>query len=287
MKKSLAHLPKHKREELRLITKTILKAAPITQMVILFGSHARGDWIEDVTIEANATYEYRSDYDILIVVPSQNITYQGSTWHNVKRKIRELQLKTWTTIIVHGIKQINKHLRFRQYFFTDIKKDGIMLYNSGRFKLKRRRKLNLERRGKIAKIDFDQWFKTAKEFYYGYECHIAKRHFKLAAFNLHQTTECFYGTIILVFTNYKPKTHDLETLLHLACSQNAEFLTIFPRATKAENECFDLLNDAYVKARFERNYKITKKQLEYLAQRVRKLKRLTNKICKEKIESFT
>jgi predicted nucleotidyltransferase len=77
-----------------LITKTILKAAPITQMVILFGSHARGDWIEDVTIEANATYEYRSDYDILIVVPSQNITYQASTWHNVKRKIRELQLNT-------------------------------------------------------------------------------------------------------------------------------------------------------------------------------------------------
>ena len=31
---------------------------------------------------------------------------------------------------------------------------------------------------------------------------------------------------------------------------------------------------------------ITKKQLEYLAQRVKKLQRLTNKICKEKIESF-
>ena len=162
-----------------------------------------------------------------------------------------------------------------------------MLYNSGRFKLKRRRKLNLEIRAKIAKIDFDQWLQNGKEFYGLYKTSIEKKWNKKAAFMLHQATECFYGTIILVFTNYKPKTHDLETLLHLACSQNAEFFTIFPRATKAENECFDLLNDAYVKARFDRNYKITRKQLEYLAKRVRKLQRLTKKICKEKIESFT
>jgi len=286
MKKSLTHLPEHKREELRLITKTILKAAPITQMVILFGSHARGDWVEDVTVEGHITYEYRSDYDILIVVPTQKIAYQASTWHNLKRKILELQLKTWTTIIVNGIKHINKHLRWGQYFFTDIKKDGIMLYNSGKYNLKRRRKLNLEKRAELAKQDFEQWFTTAKGAYLGYELFLEKHKYKWAAFLLHQATECFYGTIMLVFTNYKPKTHDLETLSHLACGHNAEFLTIFPRATKAEIECFDLLNEAYVKARFHRYYKITKKQLEYLAKRVRILQRLTKNICKAKIESF-
>lgn len=34
------------------------------------------------------------------------------------------------------------------------------------------------------------------------------------------------------------------------------------------------------------HYTITKEQLEYLGKCVRKLKRLTKKICKEKIESF-
>ncbi|MBN2455791.1 MAG: hypothetical protein JXB29_04505 [Sedimentisphaerales bacterium] len=34
-------------------------------------------------------------------------------------------------------------------------------------------------------------------------------------------------------------------------------------------------------------YRITKKQLEYLARRVKLLHRLTGKICKEKIESLT
>jgi hypothetical protein len=33
-------------------------------------------------------------------------------------------------------------------------------------------------------------------------------------------------------------------------------------------------------------YKITKAQLEYLAGRVRKLQRLTKKICEAKIESY-
>ena len=49
MKRSLSHLPKRKREEPKLITQTIVEMVPATQMIILFGSHARGDWVEDVT----------------------------------------------------------------------------------------------------------------------------------------------------------------------------------------------------------------------------------------------
>ena len=43
---------------------------------------------------------------------------------------------------------------------------------------------------------------------------------------------------------------------------------------------------AYIDARYKKDYKITKKQLEYLAKRVKLLQRLTKKICVAKIESF-
>ena len=43
---------------------------------------------------------------------------------------------------------------------------------------------------------------------------------------------------------------------------------------------------AYVDARYKKDYKITKKQLEYLAKRVKLLQRLTKKICGAKIKSF-
>ncbi len=50
---------------------------------------------------------------------------------------------------------------------------------------------------------------------------------------------------------------------------------------------FELLKKAYVDARYKKSYKITKRELEYLAGRVRKLRTLTRKICREKIASFT
>ena len=65
MKRSLSHLPKHKQQELNEIT-SITKANPGVEMVILFGSYARGDWVEDIYTEGHITYEYKSDFDILI-----------------------------------------------------------------------------------------------------------------------------------------------------------------------------------------------------------------------------
>jgi predicted nucleotidyltransferase len=44
MKRSLAHLPEKKKQELKRIADTIVEMVPSTEMVILFGSHARGDW---------------------------------------------------------------------------------------------------------------------------------------------------------------------------------------------------------------------------------------------------
>jgi len=68
--------------------------------------------------------------------------------------------------------------------------------------------------------------------------------------------------------------------------QDSAFLTVFPKATPEQKECFDLLRRAYVEARYNPAYQITKAQLEYLGQRVRKLQRLTKKICEAKIESY-
>lgn len=46
MKKSLFHLPEHKQLELAEITDIIVKETS-PEMIILFGSYARGNWVED------------------------------------------------------------------------------------------------------------------------------------------------------------------------------------------------------------------------------------------------
>ena len=60
MKKTLSHLPKHKRQELKETVSIITENAEV-EMIILFGSYARGNWVEDVYTEGHITYEYKSD----------------------------------------------------------------------------------------------------------------------------------------------------------------------------------------------------------------------------------
>ena len=73
MKKSLTHLPQHKREELKLVTRIIRKQFPSAHMIILFGSYARNEWVEDIYTEGHITYEYISDFDILVTVKSRSL----------------------------------------------------------------------------------------------------------------------------------------------------------------------------------------------------------------------
>jgi len=285
MKKSLAHLPKHKRDELKLVTDTILDECPTVLMIVLFGSHARGDWVEDRHFEDGILHEYMSDFDILVIVRSYKIANSTDTWRRAEARAHRL-VHTWTNLIVESIETVNKALARGQYFFRDIKKEGVLLYDSGEFELARPRKLDPRERRGLARAHFNQWFPSAKDFFWQFRVAFDHRKYKLAAFDLHQGVERFYAAVLLVFTNYKPRIHDLAKLSHMVAGHDPAFLTVFPQATPEEKECFELLRRAYVEARYNPGYKITKAQLEYLAQRVRKLQRLTKKICEAKIESY-
>ncbi len=288
MKKSLSHLPQRKRYELSLVRDIILEDFPDVQMIILFGSFARGDWVEDITTEGHITYEYMSDFDILVITESKEMAQKAfGLQDKVEHHIRNApEIRTDASIIYHHIKHVNSLLSEGQYFFTDIKKEGILLYDSKKCKLARRRKLDPHERAEIAKEDFKQWFKSAKEFYDDFQSNLERRRYKKAAFELHQATERFYTAVLLVFTGYKPKTHNIETLGRKCGGCDPQFLPVFPRSDPDQDRMFKLLKKAYVDARYKSSYRITKKELEYLAARVRKLRNLTKKICKAKIESF-
>ena len=86
MKKSLAHLPKHKRDELKRVKEIILDECPTVLMIILFGSHARGDWVEDRHIEDGVLHEYMSDFDILVIVRSNQLVTSTDTWRRAETR---------------------------------------------------------------------------------------------------------------------------------------------------------------------------------------------------------
>jgi HEPN domain-containing protein/predicted nucleotidyltransferase len=287
MKRSLSHLPERKKYEVCKVREIILQCEKKCEMIILFGSFARGDWVEDKYFEDHITYEYQSDFDILILVRSRGKASKGP-WMQIERAIRENpNIKTPVSIIVHTVDEFNEKIRHAEYFFNDIKKEGIILHDSGNFKLERRRKINLKLRIEKAEEDFGYWNEKAKDFYDNYEFCCSKQKYETAAFMLHQAAEHAYTALLLVYTGYKPKLHDLEKLGDQAVQHDPRFLAIFPRQTKEQKKRFELLKNAYIDARYKKDYKITPEELEYLGERVKALHDLTQKSCTEKIKSLS
>lgn len=261
--------------------------------IILFGSFARGTWMNELKEESDGRLlNYVSDYDILVITKDHNAG-SGSNAVNLTNKINEkiekkgLDKKHPASIIIEPLATVNNNLKKGQYFFSDIKKEGILLYKDEEAEdLKEAKELtNLEKK-EIAQKYFDVWTQKADDFLFGFNSYFGVKKYNLAAFSLHQASECLYQCIHLVFTNYSPKLHDLEKLNKPLVYFSKKFLDIFPKTTKEESDNFDLLKRAYVEARYNENYEITKEQLEYLLNKVEKLKLLVEEVCLEKIKSF-
>ena len=253
------------------------------EKVILFGSHATGRWVEHRYTEGGITYEYISDYDILVITKSGE-----------QRKDYEVQdlienrcvYKTPVTVITHDIDFINKMLTEGQFFFTDIEKEGILLYDAGNIPLAERKPLIRSEAKAIAQQYYDQWFISAKEFVEVAAFCLQRQQLKIGAFNLHQATERTYNAIILVETGYKPKTHNLDKLKRYSKRFSEELESVFPYNTPEEKHLFDLLKRGYIDARYKDHYEIRAEELAQLIERVSRLQIIAEKICREKIASF-
>ncbi|MCC8419059.1 MAG: HEPN domain-containing protein [Rickettsia endosymbiont of Glossina mortisans submortisans] len=275
------------RARLNFIVQQILDIAQDKiAMIILYGSFARGDWVRDLP------NGYHSDTDILIILKKGK--YKGLAALRLEDKIYKRLEKTGVikdqiipydseiSIILESIEEINRQLEKGRYFYTDIKKEGVLLYDSKEFMLSEAKDLPWSKMKEIAKDYYEEWFDRGKSFL---DCKnsLEKGYLNKCAFELHQATESFYSTILLVFSNYKPKLHDIKKLGSRAKNYNSELLQVFPIATPEQKECFKLLKEAYVKARYDKNYKITKEQLLYLIERIEKLKEITERICTARI----
>ncbi len=262
--------------------------------IILFGSFARGDFLDDeIKQESDGSWlQYISDYDFLIIT-SSNKPVIGQSAINLEKKIQEkveknlLDKQRPVSLIIEPLARINKELKNGQYFFSDIKKEGILLYEAENAKeLSTPKELTNEEKRVIAQDDYDYWFDSALEFLIDCKNALKRKNYRKSAFYLHQATENLYCCSHLVFTNYRPKLHNIEKLNKPLIYHAKEFLNIFPQDTEEEKECFDLLKRAYVEARYNKNYSITKEQLEYLIVKVENLKKIVEIVCENKINSF-
>ena len=303
MRADIDHLPERNRRELNRIVPAIFeefedahkfasgdrKMARILK-VILYGSFARGDWIYEPTTEK----AYASDYDILIIVNDDEAA-KDVHWLDLEERLSRdfsilRHLRHSVSLIVHTLQEVNSNLAQGRFFFTDIAAEGIALYQSDDSELATPKPKTPADALALTQEYFEEWFPSAGAFYKMYEAALSEGSsgifLKNAVFQLHQATERLYHTVLLTCTLYTPHSHNLEHLRNLANKLDRRLLHVWPSETKADGRRFGLLKDAYVKARYSKQYHISPEDLAWLGERVRELSGVVQTIASERIASL-
>ena len=302
MRANIDHLPSNKRRDLERVVqilfeefedalalaKTNWKKRGRIEKIILYGSYARDDWVD----EPHTAKGYQSDFDLLIIVNDKRLTERVDYWLKAdERLMRELAIthtiRTPVNFIVHTLQEVNDGLAHGRYFFMDVRKDGIALYQSADDELHEPKPKTPKAALAMAQEYYDEWFPAGMRKFKLSRDAIEQQFSKEAAFLLHQTAETLYHSVLLVCTFYTPHVHNLGFLRKQAERIDRRLVDAWPRETRADRARFEKLKDAYVKARYSPHYRITEEELLWLCGCIEELGQAVHLICTERLAELT
>ena len=298
MRTDLDHLPPAKQRELERVVQILFeefrdatatatvdwKRQARILKVILYGSYARGGWVD----EPHTAKGYQSDFDLLIIVNHEKLTDRAAFWSSAEDRLnRELAvtktLRTPVNFIVHTLHEVNDGLAHGRYFFMDVARDGIALYESDGTELHEPKPKTPQQALTMAQEYFAEWLPGGEQFFATAQFSGNRGWNKKAAFLLHQAAESYYHCVLLVCTFYTPHVHNLGFLRTQAERIDPRLVDAWPRDNRADRGRFEKLKEAYVKARYSKHYRISVEELAWLDERVEQLGRTVQVICEEHI----
>lgn len=302
MQTSLDHLPANKQRELERVKAIIFeefedalalakhgwKKKGRIEKIILYGSYARGGWVD----EPHTAKGYRSDFDLLVIVNDKRLTDRVDYWLKLDdRLMRELAidktLRTPVNFIVHTLQEVNDGLAHGRYFFMDVAKDGIALYEADNRALHKPKPKTPEQALAMAKEYFEEWYPAALRRFEIAKFDIQRGFLKDAAFDMHQATERLYHCVLLVCTFYTPHVHNLGFLRTQAERIDRRLVDAWPRELRTDRRRFEKLKEAYVKARYSKHYRISEEELTWLSACVEELGSIVQTLCAERIAELS
>jgi uncharacterized protein len=300
MRTDLNHLPNAKQRELDRVVEMLFqgfreatqeatgrrKSARILK-VILFGSYARGDWV-DAPFDAN---QFMSDYDILVIVNQKELTDGARYWENTEQRLFDAHqveriIRTPVNFIVHTLQQVNDGLSHGRLLFTEIARDGVILYQSDDRPLAQPKPKTPEQAYLMAKEYFEDLFPAAMRRFALAEIAHQRGWHSDAAFDFHHATEKLYRCVLTTLTFYAPRSTNIVFLRGMAEGLDRRLFEAWPRATHADRAIYQKLKDAYRKGQHSRNFDISSEQLEWLKARIEILGGIVHEVCSERIAAL-
>jgi uncharacterized protein len=228
------------------------------------------------------------DFDLLVVVDHEDLTDVAEFWLPTEDRLLALlgegeTLRTPVSLIYHSFDDVNEKLRLGRYFFSDILRDGIVLFEVPGHAFVEPQPLSAHDALAETREYFEEWFESADQFFIQATEAAERGWNNKAAFEMHQAAERLYQCLFLVRTLYTPKTHNLNRLRSLAEDMEPRLKQVWPSENKLERQAFARLREAYIKARYSREYRITAEQLAWLGKRVAALRDIVETACRERL----
>ena len=298
MKADLDHLPRKQQDELALIRTTLLNAFETaltaggggTQpwrrnrkvlKIILFGSYARNDWVDE------AENGYQSDFDLLIVVNHEKLTDIAAYWWVAEdQMLRDPAIGRPVNIIVHTLAEVNQALSRGESFWSDIHRDGVMLYELPGHPLNAPRPMTPRDAVSMAQRYFDQWLPKVEDSLAIADFCQSTGRLRDAAFNLHQAVERAYVCYLLVSSFYSPRSHNIKFLRSLSEDGEKALAEAWPRENRADRRRFELLKRAYVEARYSDQYDVSSDDLAEMVTAAQNLRNSVAAACETRLRAL-
>jgi len=300
MKTEIDHLPEKQQGELERIRQVLMEefARSIERAtkdgkrngkilkIILFGSYARSDWVDE------PENGYQSDFDLLVVVSHEDLTDIADHWYIAEDKIlHDPAIGRTLNIIVHTLSEVNRALSRGEYFWVDILRDGILLYDLPNHPLATPKPLTAADAYEMAAGYFSEGLPAVDRALRTVALQTAEGlddagWRKDAAFMLHQAVERAYACYLLTSTLYFPRSHNIKFLRSLAEDREARLVEAWPRDSKLDRRRFELLKRAYVEARYSPNFEISADDLEALAASATNLRNIVELLCRERLDQL-
>ncbi len=292
MKNSINFLPERKQNDLRELVGLIRDEVRDVVMIILYGSYAKNTYVEcDERRDFGVKTYYTSDYDLLVVTKKRLGVREGTVATRVNARFmdgRDNEFQTRPQLINESVSKLNDALSEGRYFYVEILAQGIMLYDSGEYRLATPRELDYAEIKEMAETYYKDKYSDAEDFLFHAKIAQERGTYQMCSFMLHQATENFIKTIPLVYVLYGYKEHDLEFLIEKCKPYTLDLAKVFPRDTDEEERLFKLLQRAYIEARYnKKNFTVTKADIDVLIPRIELLRDIVEKVCRERIDEYS
>ncbi len=219
--------------------------------------------------------ELGDEYDLLILVKDNdnrpNDEFE-SLIHNRSADMVPLNAS------VFKLSKVNEMILNGNYFFSIFCVPEKLIYDAGRIQLESPLPKHDLPRLKVCKQIHNGIMEKANGFVAGAINYYESKDFSLSGFMLHQAVEHGLNSLLQPLMQFRLHTHNLHKLMRITRRFSMGIFNLFPRDTDSEIRLFQLLQKAYIHARYKDTFEVKEEEAAVLLERI---KLLLQKISEE------